>query len=138
MKVLRRRKSVPLMREKSIWEWKSNHSCSVGRLDTAYILNIWEVSYFFCRRELWDLCTVPGTTGYCFLSSTTCAFLMLVTVGTWVSVMATKEGTVTKADQVSKAGPSPTSACSCDGTRAKGLSGSNPTGAMAIAWQASS
>lgn len=80
----------------------------------------------------------PGTKRYCFLNCVECAFRMLATSGGHISVMATVEGAVANTEKVSKAAPSPTSACSCDGTRAKGICGSSPTGAMAIAWQGGS
>lgn len=79
-----------------------------------------------------------GTKRYYFLSSTTCAFLILVTQGMHVSVMAAVEGAAGNTEKVSKAAPTPTSACSCDGTRARGFRGSSPTGAVAIAWQGGS
>lgn len=52
-----------------------------------------------------------------------------------ISVMAVVEGAAANTEKVSKAAPSCTSACSCDGIRAKGICGSRPTGAIAIAWQ---
>lgn len=55
MGVLLRRKSEYLASGKSTWEWKSNDSCSVGRLGTAYIHILGKLSYLFCRAYPWCL-----------------------------------------------------------------------------------
>lgn len=78
---------------------------------------------------------VPGTKRYCFLSSMTHAFPLLFTPGIHISVMAKAEKAVVNTEKVCKVAPAPTSACSCDRTRAKGICGSSPARAMAIAWQ---
>lgn len=63
------------------------------------------------------------------------AFLMLVTPGACISVIATVDVAVRNTKKVSKAASSPTSACSWDGIRAKGICRNSPTGTMTIVWQ---
>ena len=52
-----------------------------------------------------------------------------------ISVMAIVEGAAANTEKVCKAAPFRTSARSCDGTGAKSICESCPTGAVAIAWQ---
>lgn len=66
------------------------------------------------------------------------AFLMLVTPGIHISLMATLEVALANTKKVSKAVPCPISACSCDGTRAKGIYRKSPTGTVAITCQGGS